>query len=117
MCTYTTIGKDKRCTTQAYVRISNKQIEEIQSYCNTLQKELEKNSYHGEKIKVLQDRRDMTSGEKKWHWIKKGVPICVEIGPKEVSENTVTLFRRFPDIHAKEKYLKKLSYKFCRNVR
>lgn len=82
---------------------SGKQEEEILSYCENLQKELEKNLYHGDRIKVFHDRRDMTTGEKKWHWIKKGLPICVEIGPKEVSDNTVTLFRRFPDIQSKEK--------------
>lgn len=85
---------------------SNKQAVEIQSYCYALQQELQKNLYHGDKIKVVVDNRVMTSGEKKWHWIKKGIPICVEIGPKEVSENTVTLLRRFPDIQSKEKISK-----------
>lgn len=85
---------------------SNKQAVEIQSYCYDLQQELQKNLYHGDKIKVVVDNRVMTSGEKKWHWIKKGIPICVEIGPKEVSENTVTLLRRFPDIQSKEKVSK-----------
>lgn len=82
---------------------SGKQAIEVQSYCYSLQQELQKNLYHGDAIKVIVDDRDMTSGGKKWHWIKKGIPICVEIGPREVSENTVTLFRRFPDVQSKEK--------------
>lgn len=85
---------------------SSKQAPEIQSYCYTLQQELQKNLYHKDRIKVVLDNRSMTNGEKKWHWIKKGIPICVEIGPKEVSENTVTLFRRFPDIQLKERISK-----------
>lgn len=82
---------------------SGRQEEEILSYSENLQRELEKNLYRGDIMKVFQDRRDMTSGEKKWYWIKKGVPICVEIGPKEVSDNIVTVFRRFPDIQSKQK--------------
>lgn len=85
---------------------SGKQAVEVQSYCYTLQQELQKNLYHTDTIKVIIDNREMTSGEKKWHWIKKGIPICVEIGSREVSENTVTLVRRFPDIHSKEKISK-----------
>lgn len=82
---------------------SGKEALPIRTYCYEIQQELQKNLYHTIPIKVIMDDRDMTAGEKKWHWIKKGIPICVEIGPREVSENTVTLFRRFPDIQAKEK--------------
>ena len=29
--------------------------------------------------------RDLTGGEKAWSWVKKGIPMRIEIGAKEVS--------------------------------
>jgi len=43
---------------------------------------------------VLDDRKDVTPGEKFYHWERMGVPIRLEIGPKEVETNTVTIMRR-----------------------
>jgi len=43
---------------------------------------------------VMDDREDVTPGEKFYHWEMLGVPVRVEVGPKEVSSNKVTLFRR-----------------------
>ncbi|MCD6535531.1 MAG: proline--tRNA ligase [Thaumarchaeota archaeon] len=43
---------------------------------------------------VLDDREDITPGEKFYHWELLGVPIRIEIGPKEVAESSVTISRR-----------------------
>jgi prolyl-tRNA synthetase len=43
---------------------------------------------------VLDDRKDVTPGEKFYHWERMGVPIRLEIGPKEAESGTVTLMRR-----------------------
>ncbi|MEM1999676.1 MAG: proline--tRNA ligase [Candidatus Caldarchaeum sp.] len=43
---------------------------------------------------LLDDREDITPGEKFYHWEKMGVPVRVEAGPREVAENTATVFRR-----------------------
>ncbi|MEM1742464.1 MAG: proline--tRNA ligase [Nitrososphaerota archaeon] len=43
---------------------------------------------------VLDDREDVTPGEKFYHWELMGTPIRIEVGPKEVIEGTVTLTRR-----------------------
>jgi len=43
---------------------------------------------------VLDDREDVTPGEKFYYWEMMGVPIRIEIGPKEVIEEKVTLTRR-----------------------
>ncbi|MCL2748603.1 MAG: proline--tRNA ligase [Alphaproteobacteria bacterium] len=45
-------------------------------------------------IRVWLDDSDMRSSDKMWKWIKRGVPIRVEIGEKEVTDNTITLTRR-----------------------
>ncbi len=43
---------------------------------------------------VLDDRPEMTPGEKYYYWDSKGVPARVEVGPREASSSTVTLVRR-----------------------
>ena len=42
----------------------------------------------------LDDRDDVTPGEKFYFWELKGVPVRVEIGPKDLEGGTVTLSRR-----------------------
>lgn len=67
---------------------------EVMSYCRELARELETTLYRGEPIRVLVDDSDKRSGEKGWHWIKKGVPIRIEVGPKEISEGKLALSMR-----------------------
>ena len=55
----------------------------------------------GEKISVEVDQRDIGGGTKTWDWIKKGVPIRVEIGPRDLEKGCVAVARR--DRGAKEK--------------
>ncbi len=45
-------------------------------------------------IRVLVDDSDARSPDKMWKWIKKGVPLRVEIGAREVDEKTATITRR-----------------------
>ena len=45
-------------------------------------------------IKSQVDIRDMRPGEKYFEWEKKGVPIRIEIGPKDVANNSVVIVRR-----------------------
>jgi prolyl-tRNA synthetase len=45
--------------------------------------------------KVFIDRRDdMTPGNKYYEWERKGVPLRIEIGPRDVEKNSVVLVRR-----------------------
>lgn len=54
-----------------------------------------------EKYRVVIDLSDKTPGEKFYFWEMKGVPVRIEIGPKDLEENKVTIFRR--DINIKER--------------
>lgn len=45
-------------------------------------------------IRVLVDTSDMRSPDKMWKWIKRGVPLRVEIGAREMADGTVTITRR-----------------------
>jgi prolyl-tRNA synthetase len=45
-------------------------------------------------ILVKLDGRDIRPGEKFYEWEKKGVPLRIEIGPKDIANNTVVVVRR-----------------------
>jgi prolyl-tRNA synthetase len=53
-------------------------------------------------IEVEIDRRDLGGGVKNWDWIKKGVPLRVEIGPRDLEKNAVTVSRRDRPVKSKE---------------
>lgn len=67
---------------------------EILEYCENLASELRAKHYHHKTIAVEIDKRELTGGEKAWSWVKKGVPIRLEIGLKECQAGTVFLGRR-----------------------
>lgn len=68
--------------------------EDVVRYCNQLAGELRKIQYHGESLKIIVDVRDLRGGEKTWSWIKKGVPLRIEIGPREIEAEQFGLARR-----------------------
>ncbi len=45
-------------------------------------------------VRVLVDDSDMRSPDKMWKWIKRGVPLRVEIGEREMTDGTLTVTRR-----------------------
>ncbi|MBG7608999.1 MAG: proline--tRNA ligase [Verrucomicrobia bacterium] len=50
--------------------------------------------FHGDPIRAHVDTRDMKGGAKKWEWVKKGAPIRIEIGPRDIESRKVCLQRR-----------------------
>lgn len=66
----------------------------VMDYAESLVKDLEKLDYCGKKLRVIIDDRDLRGGEKNWSWIKKGVPLRIEIGPKEVENEMLSICRR-----------------------
>jgi len=62
--------------------------------CQSLATRLREQSYGGEQLRVKVDDRDLGGGIKKWEWVKKGVPLRVEIGPRDLEERKVCLQRR-----------------------
>lgn len=63
-------------------------------YAETLKKDLESQTYAGAAVRVMIDDRDIRGGEKKWHHVKRGVPIRLEVGPKDIEKNAVFMGRR-----------------------
>lgn len=58
--------------------------------------------YEGEAIRCEVDERDLGGGTKNWEWIKKGVPIRIEIGPRDLASSSAVLSRRDHETGEKE---------------
>ena len=66
----------------------------VSAYCASLADELRAVSYDGRPVEVEIDDRDMRGGDKVWSWIKKGIPIRLEVGPRDMAEDAVFMGRR-----------------------
>ena len=66
----------------------------VLSFTKDLVSEIKKLRFNDEYIRVELDDRDINNGEKNWQWIKKGVPVRVEIGPKDLQNHSVFVGRR-----------------------
>ena len=67
----------------------------VMEACEALRKELSAITWvDGQRLEVLVDSRDLRGGEKMWHWVKKGTPIRVEIGPRDLENGSVFWARR-----------------------
>jgi prolyl-tRNA synthetase len=63
-------------------------------YCKSLEAELRAQSFADGRVEVMIDDRDIRGGEKVWHHVKRGVPIRVEIGPRDIANGSVFVGRR-----------------------
>src|SRR5690606_23774865 len=66
----------------------------VLEYCHALANELRAQRFADRPVNVVVDERDERGGEKVWHWIKKGVPIRLEIGPRDIEKDSVFAGRR-----------------------
>jgi prolyl-tRNA synthetase len=62
--------------------------------CRELVAQLRAVPYHGRPLTVELDARDIRGGDKFWQWVKKGVPVRLEIGPRDIDSGNVVLYRR-----------------------
>jgi len=67
---------------------------EVMQYCNALKARIAKEFYADEPIRVEIDGRDMRGGDKKWYHVKRGVPIRIEVGPKDMANQAAFVARR-----------------------
>jgi len=74
----------------------------VYEFCDKLKQLLSEKHYAGHKVRVYLDKRDMNAGEKNWHWIKKGVPVRLEVGPRDMEKNSVMMGRRDKEANEKE---------------
>jgi prolyl-tRNA synthetase len=67
---------------------------EVLAFGEALVKDLNKQVALGEPIRALLDTKAQRSAEKRWNWVRKGAPIIVELGPRDVASGQVMFMRR-----------------------
>ena len=68
--------------------------EAIVSYCKALQADLVKLSAFGEPVRALLDLKPAKAAAKRWGWVKKGAPLVIEVGGRDVAGGNVSVLRR-----------------------
>ncbi|MEN3749353.1 proline--tRNA ligase [Sphingomonas sp. HF-S3] len=63
-------------------------------YCKSIQQELAQLSAFGEPVRALLDLKSVKAVTKRWGWIKKGAPIVVEVGGRDMAGGNVSVIRR-----------------------
>ncbi|SEK96809.1 prolyl-tRNA synthetase [Sphingomonas palmae] len=63
-------------------------------YCKTLQQALGRESALGEPVRALLDLKAVKSTNKRWGWVKKGAPIVIEVGGRDMAAGNVSVIRR-----------------------
>ncbi len=64
------------------------------AYCEELRAALAKQWALGEPVRVLLDKRAGKATGKRWGWVKKGVPLILEIGGRDAAGGQVSVVRR-----------------------
>jgi prolyl-tRNA synthetase len=73
---------------------SDEQRTEVLAYCAALAARLSELRFADEPLRAQVDDRDLRGGEKNWQLIKRGVPIRVEVGPRDIAAGAVSVARR-----------------------
>jgi prolyl-tRNA synthetase len=66
----------------------------VTEYAEQLAAALRVQQFDGEVIRTHVDKRDLASADKRWEWIKKGVPLVCEVGPRDLDNQSVAVTRR-----------------------
>src|SRR5690606_18511872 len=48
----------------------------------------------GEPVRVLLDGTPGKAAAKRWNWVRKGAPVIVEVGPRDMAEGKLAMLRR-----------------------
>ena len=65
----------------------------VMEFTEKLSNELKQIFYHNRRIEVEIDTREI-GGARGWDWIKKGIPLRVEIGPRDIAKDSLFVGRR-----------------------
>ena len=45
-------------------------------------------------LRALVDKKQIKSADKRWNWVRRGAPVIVEVGPRDIAAGLVTYMRR-----------------------
>ena len=68
--------------------------EAIVEYCRALRDELGAQAAFGEPVRALLDLKPAKSTAKRWGWVKKGAPVVIEVGGRDVAGGNLSVIRR-----------------------
>src|SRR3546814_19054615 len=72
----------------------NEEDAAILDYCRDLEASPKALDAFREPVPVLLDISGAKAQTKRWGWVKKGAPIIVEVGPRDVAGGTFAVIRR-----------------------
>jgi len=68
--------------------------DQVLAYAHAIAERLQRCQFHDQPLSVYVDKRDKRGGEKNWEWIKKGVPLRIEVGPRDLEAQAMMVARR-----------------------
>jgi prolyl-tRNA synthetase len=74
--------------------LRGKDDEAVRAEVEGLAAELREQSLQGKPVRALADFRDRDAPAKRWEWTRKGVPLVLEIGPRDLEKEAVAVRRR-----------------------
>ena len=66
----------------------------VLAYCEEVRAALSTQSALSEPVRVLFDKSPGKASAKRWDWVRKGAPIIVEVGPRDMEGGKVAVLRR-----------------------
>ncbi len=78
---------------------------QVMPFCKRLEQELQSEHFQGAPLRLHIDDRPIRGGDKNWQWIKKGVPIRIEVGPRDIAKGSVFVAQRHLDPKDKQSFL------------
>ncbi|WP_336972285.1 proline--tRNA ligase [Sphingobium aromaticiconvertens] len=66
----------------------------ILDYCSAIVADLNRLDVFREPVRALLDRRPAKAATKRWGWVKKGAPIVIEVGGRDLAASNVSVIRR-----------------------
>ncbi|HEX2492869.1 MAG TPA: proline--tRNA ligase [Steroidobacter sp.] len=73
---------------------SDEERARVLGYCHAVANELRAQRYNDRPVNVVVDEREERGGDKVWRWIKKGTPLRLEIGPRDIEKDALFVGRR-----------------------
>ena len=73
---------------------SDEERARVLEYCRKVAAELRAQRFADAPVRAIVDERDERGGEKVWQWVRKGVPLRLEIGPRDMDKDAVFAARR-----------------------
>jgi prolyl-tRNA synthetase len=68
--------------------------EAVVAYCEKLRDQIAAHSALGERVRVLLDISHGKATAKRWNWVRKGAPVIIEVGSRDMENGVVSMLRR-----------------------